>query len=84
MTFDEVWDGVAIGAIVSVSNGRSAPPGGLGAPRYNLWRSHNFSGALLEKREGPPRILVIADAANPKAVAYEVAADVAHTFALVE
>lgn len=82
MNFDEAWESAEIGAIVSVSDGRAAPPGGLGSMRYNLWRSHNFSGALMEKIDGPPRVLRIADAANPKAVAYDVSEAAAHVFSV--
>lgn len=83
MTFDEVWAAAVIGDVVSVSDGRAAPGGALGDRRYNLWRSHNFSGALLEKIDGPPRMLRIADAGNPKAVAYDVSEAVLHTFEIV-
>jgi len=82
MTFDEVWNTAPIGAAVTVSNGRPSPAGGLGAPRYNQWRSHNFSGELLEKIDGAPRVLRISDAGNPKTVAYDVCEDVPHTFEL--
>lgn len=82
MTFDEIWDGVSLGAIITVSNGKPAPSGGLGTPRYNLWRSHNFSGPLLEKIDGAPRKLRIRDQSNPYQVAYDVSEGVEHSFAV--
>lgn len=80
MTFDEAWAAAQIGDVMVVSNGRPEPPGGLGASRYNVWRSHNFSGPLIEKVEASPRRLRIRDAANPKTVTYDVREDVPHTF----
>ena len=87
MTFEEVWDTVEIGMVITVSDGRSEPGGGLGSFRYNAWRSHNFSGSLVEKLEAggsQPRRLRIADAASPAVnVLYDVAENVSHTFSLV-
>lgn len=87
MTFDEIFTGAAIGAIVSVSNGAPAPPPSA-AFRYACWRSHNFSGALLEKIDADgssPRRMLIQDS-DPGAPcshrAFEIREDVEHSFAV--
>lgn len=79
MTFEEVFAGAEIGAVLAVSNGKTAPPESA-AFRYNIWRSHNFTGALLEKIDGPPRRLVIADAEAPILRSFTVAEEYGHVF----
>lgn len=82
MTFEEAYDTAAVGDVLTVSDGKSAPPTSA-TFRAACWRSHNFSGPLLEKRAGPPRALVIEDAAAPcKQRAYVVREDADHTFTL--
>lgn len=80
MTFEEAWDGLQVGDRVAVSDGTPAPPESQ-VRRYWLWRSHNFEGALVEKVDGPPRLLKIEqDKAGGARVAYSVAEWPEHTF----
>lgn len=86
MTFDDVYNTTALGVVLRVADGKAAPPQSA-AFRYACWRSHNFTGPLLEKRPGEtpgsPRALVIEDQDAPcKHRAYEVREDVDHTFEL--
>lgn len=87
MTFDDVYESVAVGAVVSVSNGAPKPPE-RARLRYACWRSHNFSGALLEKLAPPDqaaRALVIEAANEPGLkLAYTIVEGAGHTFDLTE
>ena len=86
MTFDDVFAGVAVGAVLAVSDGKAAPPESARL-RFACWRSHNFTGALLQKLgpAGGARGLVI-EAVNAPGlkIAYTVLEGPAHTFELVE
>lgn len=83
MTFDEAF-ALPLGAVLSVSNGRPAPPEGP-TLRWRCWRSNNFTGPLLSKAEGPPRALLIEAVNEPGLrVAYEIVEGRGHSFSLVE
>lgn len=63
MTFEEAY-ALDIGTVVSVSDGKPAPPE-TSLVRFNVWRSNNFTGAIQEKipnAMGSSRALRIADA----------------------
>jgi hypothetical protein len=83
LTFDEVWEGVALGAVLIVSNGRSAPPESA-TLRFNVWRSHNFTGTLVAKRDVSGARKLRIECAAPPPLAYDVAEDGGHTFTLAE
>jgi hypothetical protein len=42
---------------VTVSDGTPPPSANVDGWPYKCWRSHNFSGTLAEKIDGPPRSL---------------------------
>lgn len=81
-TFSECWDTAALGARVTVSNGLPEPSNPDGLP-WRLWRSHNFTGALTEKRPGAPRRMVFElDPSNGATVSYEIIEGLGHSFAI--
>lgn len=83
MTFDQVWGSVSIGEALAVSDGRAEPSPDT-QRRWNIWRSHNFSGPLIAKIDGAPRKLRIQARADAGVtVAYDVAEDVEHNFEMV-
>lgn len=83
ISFEEAWTLAEIGDVIEVSNG-ARQPNGAGI-ELRAWRSHNFSGPLVEKIEGAPRRLRIRDALNTTAVvSFDIPDDGAHTFALPE
>lgn len=55
--FAAIWDDLAIGDEVTVSNGQAEPLGGTDALDHRIWRSHNFTAALGEKLDGTPRAM---------------------------
>ena len=58
MSFGATFASVEIGQEVIVSNGNPEPTKIGGVP-WRIWRSHNFTGTLIEKVEGVPRQMVI-------------------------
>jgi hypothetical protein len=82
MTFEEAWEALEIGDAVTVSDGTPAPSANTEGWPYMCWRSHNFSGTLTAKNEGPPRSLQIDMAPNEagSVIGYAVAEGVTHTF----
>jgi hypothetical protein len=80
MTFEEAF-ALDIGTVVTVADGSPQPSGGLGDRRYNQWRSHNFTGPILEKNGVAPfRSLLIGDAGSTYQVKYLIEEWVSHTF----
>jgi hypothetical protein len=83
MTFDEVFTDTPIGALLQVSDGRPSPPP-KAVQRVREWRSHNFSGPLLEKIEAtetaPRRMKIRAIDEPGLVVEYVVAEGIGHTF----
>lgn len=56
MTFEEAWDTLAIGDECAVSNAEPQPTNIFGDP-FKAWRSHNFTGTLVEKIDGDQRAM---------------------------
>lgn len=51
MQFSDVWNEIAIGTVLSVSDGRPPPSTNTSGVPYKAWKSHNFTGILKEKVE---------------------------------
>jgi hypothetical protein len=83
MDFAQAWEELAIGDVVTVSNGRPCPSTNRGGLPYRLWRSHNFTGVLVEMSEGEAgrtmRFELAADASG-SVVGYSVAEGGGHGF----
>ena len=54
MTFDETFTQASIGDYLSVSDG-TPEPSKSGSLRWKTWRSHNFTGKLVEKHDTSSR-----------------------------
>lgn len=81
-TFSECWDTAAIDTHVTVSDGMPEPSNPDGLP-WRLWRSHNFTGSLKEKKPGAPRRMVFElDPVGGATVSYEIIEGLAHTFTI--
>ena len=57
MDFAQAWDILSIGDLVAVANGKPPPSANTEGVPYKAWRSHNFTGALVEKIDGPFRAM---------------------------
>lgn len=57
MDFPTAWDAFSIGDLVAVSNGAPTPAAGPDSLVMRIWRSHNFTGELVEKMGGEPRAM---------------------------
>ena len=57
MSFGAAFATFALGDSVVVANGNPEPSKSGGVP-WRIWRSHNFTGTLIEKVEGVPRQMV--------------------------
>jgi hypothetical protein len=57
MDFEVAWDTLELGDTVAVSDGRPCLSTNASSLANRIWRSHNFTGALVEKIDGPPRSL---------------------------
>jgi len=80
MTFEEAF-ALELGTTVTVSDGSPEPPNGFGDRRYNLWRSHNFTGQIIAKGGSAPfRTLTISDQNSAYQVRYTIEEWVAHVF----
>lgn len=78
--FDTAWQGQEIGNWMLVSNGEQ-PPSKIGGPRWRQWRSHNFIGRLVEKRDEEPRKMVFRlPRHNGALVSYDICERVGHQF----
>lgn len=81
MTFEEAWNSLAIGDEVTVTDRTPEPTNSAGMP-WRAWRSHNFTGRLIDKIDGEWRAMKIEMAPEGGAtVAYTVQEAVPHTFA---
>lgn len=82
MDFAEAWDALSIGDTVTVSDGTPPPSANTDGWPYRCWRSHNFTGTLVAKNDGPPRSLQIElppdDAGS--VIGYQVVECIAHSF----
>ena len=87
MTFEEVWDSVSIDAIVTVSNGKPAPPASAKRP-YDAWRSNNCTGPLRAKLDATEirgrRLRIEAVNEAGLVVAFDIAEGYGHSFELAE
>lgn len=80
MDFAAAWDAFGLGDEITVSDGAAQPSNPDGIP-YKAWRSHNFTGHLVEKIDGEYRAMKIELAPEGGAViAYTVQEAVPHTF----
>lgn len=78
--FDTIWTTGTIGDSFTVSNGQ-IEPSIAGSLPWRHWRSHNFTGMLVEKVEGAVRCLRFRLPPEAGAtVTYEVSEAVEHTF----
>lgn len=57
MLFDDAFDILEVGTEVTVTCGETEPR--RGTPEWANWRHHHHTGWLVEKVEGPPRVLRI-------------------------
>jgi hypothetical protein len=57
MDFAQAWETLSIGDQVAVSNGKPPPSANTEGVPYKAWRSHNFTGELVEKIDGPFRAM---------------------------
>ena len=57
MSFGAAFATLTIGQTATVANGNPEPTKVGGVP-WRIWRSHNFTGQLVEKIEGVPRRMV--------------------------
>lgn len=83
LDFATAWTSFAIGGSVTVSDGMPEPskPEGMA---WRLWRSHNFTGTLVEKLGDAQRAMRFQLAAvGGVQVSYDVAEAVAHQFEVV-
>lgn len=58
MNFGDAWTAFDIDDEVEVSNGRP-PPFNTTGVAYRAWRSNNFTGTIVEKVDGPYRVMRI-------------------------
>lgn len=84
MNFSEAWDTLSAGDSVAVSNGDPPPQALADSIPMRVWRSHNFTGTLVEKIDGSPRLLRFNLPLNAEGntIGFSVAEDVPHAFAL--
>lgn len=89
MTFEEVWDTVAIDTVVTISDGTPPPTTNTQGPAYMGWFSHNFTGTLEEKIERGSwkymkfEVLPIDTPEAVEYLAYEIVQGPGHTFEVV-
>lgn len=57
MQFSSAWDTLGIGDEVAVSNDMARPSGLPDSMGARIWRSHNFTGHLVERIDGERRFL---------------------------
>lgn len=57
LSFSSAFATLAIGSSITVANGLPEPTKTDGVP-WRVWRSHNFTGTLVEKISGMPRKIV--------------------------
>jgi hypothetical protein len=82
MKFAEAWDTLAVGASVKVSDGRPPPNGQM---PFNAWRSHNFTGVIIDKIPGDFRAMQIeVHQEDYPMIAYRVEEAVDHDFQALE
>lgn len=82
-TFAECWDAASLDDTVQVSNGLPEPGNTAGVP-WRIWRSHNFTGVLVQKSDASaPRRMRFELAPEAGAiVSYEVYEGAGHTFTI--
>lgn len=92
MDFAGAWDALSVGDSVTVSDGTPPPSANVDGWPYKCWRSHNFTGTLVEKIDpesapgGPPRSMRFELAPNEdgNVIGYQVVEGVGHSFTLGE
>lgn len=86
MDFAEAWNALDVGNAVTVGNGTPPPSANTDGWPYKCWKSHNFTGTLIAKNEGPPRTMQIDQAADEAGtvVGYQVVEGVGHSFTVGE
>lgn len=80
MSFGSAFATLSVGDSASVSNGLPEPSKVGGTP-WKAWRSHNFTGQLVEKIEEAPRRMVFRLAQEGDArVSYTIIEGLGHSF----
>lgn len=80
MSFNAAFASIPVGATVQVSNGLPEP-GVQGGRPWQIWRSHNFTGELVEKIDLAPRRMVFTlPPADNATVSYTVTEGLGHAF----
>jgi hypothetical protein len=82
-SFADIWDRAQIGTVLRVSNGQ-AEPGDPTSPEWMAWLSHNLTGTVVDRHDGPPRALCISFSNLVCELTYAIQDDDAHMFELVE
>lgn len=57
MDFNTAWLTASVGDYITVSDG-TLEPSKKGGPAWFMWRSHNFTGELIEKKGSAPSRLM--------------------------
>lgn len=57
LSFSAAFASIDTGTMVQVSNGLPEPSKPGGVP-HRIWRSHNFTGELVDKQGGVPRRMI--------------------------
>lgn len=84
LSFSAAFATLSIGAHVTVSNGLPEPTKVGGGP-WRVWRSHNFTGELVEKIDESPRRMVFQLPKEGGAlVSYTIVEGLGHGFEVAE
>jgi len=84
MTFSEFWDSAEIGDTATVSDGMDEPTQETGLP-HKAWRSHNFTGTLVEMiNTNPRRMRFELPKQGNATISYTVVETIGHTFTVEE
>lgn len=80
MDFAAAWTTLSVGEDVIVTDGRPEPEM-AGSLDWKVWASHNFTGELMEKMDGPPRKLRFRRVVGDSAIlSYETGEDMSYSF----
>lgn len=82
-SFADIWDRAEIDTLLRVSNGQ-AEPGDPSSPDWMAWLSHNHTGTVVDRHDGPPRALCVSFSNMLVELTYATPEDSDHLFELVE
>jgi hypothetical protein len=82
-SFADIWERAQIGTLLRVSNGQPEPADPASA-EWMAWLSHNHSGTVIDRHDGPPRALCVSFSNFVVELTYATPDDGAHWFELVE